>query len=157
MLVTMRRVLHWGVVVSALLLAACGNDSSDAQNSPAAADSVTVPGIATDAATDAAPEKVEVALVKVVEGLDEPTAIANAGDGSDRLFVVQKEGLVRVVKGSALLPAPFLDVRDLQLVECLGVVIRQQLQTVIGFVNDAFACLGDVPDQRFLLCGNADR
>ncbi len=113
MLVTMRRVLHWGVVVSALLLAACGNDSSDAQNSPAAADSVTVPGIATDAATDAAPEKVEVALVKVVEGLDEPTAIANAGDGSDRLFVVQKEGLVRVVKGSALLPAPFLDVRDL--------------------------------------------
>jgi len=109
----MRRVLHWGVVVSALLLAACGNDSSDAQNSPAAADSVTVPGIATDAATDAAPEKVEVALVKVVEGLDEPTAIANAGDGSDRLFVVQKEGLVRVVKGSALLPAPFLDVRDL--------------------------------------------
>ncbi|MEZ4480679.1 MAG: PQQ-dependent sugar dehydrogenase [Dehalococcoidia bacterium] len=109
----MRSVLHWGAMVGALLLAACGNDSSDAQNSPAATDSVTVPGIATDTATAAVPESVAAALVKVADGLDEPTAIANAGDGSDRLFVVQKEGLVRVVKGGALLPAPFLDVRDL--------------------------------------------
>ncbi len=110
----MRRVLNWSVVAAALFLAACGSDSTtDAQLSPSA--TVTVPGIATDTVTTtpAAPEKVEVALAKVVDGLDRPVAIANAGDGSGRLFILEKEGLVRVVKGGALLAEPFLDVRDL--------------------------------------------
>jgi glucose/arabinose dehydrogenase len=51
-------------------------------------------------------------LQTVVGGLAGPTAIAQAGDGSGRLFVVEKGGTIRVVQDGALLDAPFLDIRD---------------------------------------------
>jgi glucose/arabinose dehydrogenase len=50
-----------------------------------------------------------VALRLVASGLDSPTEIVNAGDSSGRLFVVEKTGRIRVLRGSNLLPAPFLD------------------------------------------------
>lgn len=40
----------------------------------------------------------------------EPVAIVNAGDASGRLFIVEKGGRVRVVKGGALLATPMLDI-----------------------------------------------
>jgi glucose/arabinose dehydrogenase len=43
-------------------------------------------------------------------GLTRPVDIANAGDGSGRIFIVEQGGLIRIVDGGALLPAPFLDV-----------------------------------------------
>ncbi|MFC2030545.1 PQQ-dependent sugar dehydrogenase [Chloroflexota bacterium] len=58
------------------------------------------------------PAAVRVELQVVVGGLDTPLAIANAGDGSGRLFVVEKKGLVRVVQDGALAGVPFLDIRD---------------------------------------------
>lgn len=103
-------------MLGALFLAACGSDSpTGAQRSPTPTAVVTVPGLATDTATVAPtiPPKVEVDLEQVVDGLRRPVAIAHAGDGSGRLFVVEKEGLVRVVKGGSLVAEPFLDVRDL--------------------------------------------
>ena len=45
----------------------------------------------------------------VVKGLNKPVYVTHAGDGSPRLFVVEKEGRIRVVRDGALLPAPFLD------------------------------------------------
>lgn len=48
----------------------------------------------------------------VVEGLDRPIGVANAGDGSGRLFVLEQAGEVRVIKGGVLLAEPFLDIRD---------------------------------------------
>ncbi|MGD9933310.1 MAG: sorbosone dehydrogenase family protein [Dehalococcoidia bacterium] len=109
----MNRLLSYGVVAGAFFLAACGSDSTDAQLSPVA--TVTVAGIATDTATATGtpPASIAVGLAKVVDGVDRPVAVANAGDGSGRLFVIEKEGLVRVVKGGALVAEPFLDVRDL--------------------------------------------
>jgi glucose/arabinose dehydrogenase len=38
--------------------------------------------------------------------------IANAGDGSGRLFVLVRSGAIRVVQGGQLLDAPFLDITD---------------------------------------------
>ena len=38
------------------------------------------------------------ALVPVVDGIDQPTHIANAGDGTGRLFLVEQPGTVRLLK-----------------------------------------------------------
>ena len=48
----------------------------------------------------------------VTSGLSSPVDVVNAGDGSNRLFVVQQGGQVRIVSGGALLPGNFLDIPD---------------------------------------------
>lgn len=52
------------------------------------------------------------ALVPLVDGIDQPTHIANAGDGTGRLFLVEQPGRVRLFKDGALLDVAFLDIRD---------------------------------------------
>jgi glucose/arabinose dehydrogenase len=59
-----------------------------------------------------------VALVPAVSGLAAPVAVANAGDGSTRLFVAEQAGRVRLIKGGVLQPAPFLDISTK--VSCCG-------------------------------------
>ncbi len=56
------------------------------------------------------PATILVELQSIVGGLDTPVGIANAGDGSGRLFIVEKVGRIRVVQGVALAPMPFLDI-----------------------------------------------
>lgn len=46
-------------------------------------------------------------------GLDRPTTIAHAGDGSGRLFVLEQPGRIRVWNGAEILPTPFLDIEAL--------------------------------------------
>lgn len=48
----------------------------------------------------------------IVNDLNNPVGLVNAGDGSGRLFVLEQEGLIRIVEAGELLPAPFLDIRD---------------------------------------------
>jgi len=52
-------------------------------------------------------------LVPVATGLQGPVDIANAGDGSGRLFVAQKNGFVRILRGGVAVEPPLLDVHDL--------------------------------------------
>lgn len=52
-------------------------------------------------------------LRTVVDGLDQPLLVTNAGDGSDRQFIVEQVGRIRIVRDGELLPEPFLDVSDL--------------------------------------------
>jgi glucose/arabinose dehydrogenase len=47
-----------------------------------------------------------------VAGFVAPTDVANAGDGSGRLFVVEQAGRVRVVKDRAIAGEPFLDITN---------------------------------------------
>ena len=46
----------------------------------------------------------------VVGGLVRPVFAGNAGDGSGRLFVIEKEGRIRIVTDGRLAPDPFLDI-----------------------------------------------
>jgi glucose/arabinose dehydrogenase len=47
-----------------------------------------------------------------MEGFASPVLLADPGDGSGRLFVLDQVGLVRVMEDGALLEEPFLDLRD---------------------------------------------
>lgn len=49
-------------------------------------------------------------LRPVVTGLDRPTHVTHAGDGSGRLVIVEKPGTIRILHNGALLPTPFLDI-----------------------------------------------
>jgi glucose/arabinose dehydrogenase len=48
-------------------------------------------------------------LTTVAEDLDQPLSITHAGDGSDRLFVVERPGRIRIVDASGVRTTPFLD------------------------------------------------
>ena len=54
----------------------------------------------------------------VAGSLRRPVGVANAGDGSGRLFVVEQAGRILIHDGTAVLPSPFLDVSAL--VSCCG-------------------------------------
>ncbi len=45
-------------------------------------------------------------------GLASPVFVTNAGDGSNRLFVVEQRGTIRVYRGG-LKTTPYLDIRSL--------------------------------------------
>lgn len=47
-----------------------------------------------------------------VAGLTLPVDIQNAGDGSGRLFIVERPGRIRIVKDGLLFQDPFLDISD---------------------------------------------
>jgi glucose/arabinose dehydrogenase len=48
----------------------------------------------------------------IASGLDRPLDIQNAGDGSGRLFIVEKPGRIRIFANGQLLETPFLDITD---------------------------------------------
>jgi len=52
----------------------------------------------------------QLVLVRVASGFVNPVHITHAGDGSGRLFVVERAGSVRVVNNGAVLPEAFLDI-----------------------------------------------
>lgn len=49
---------------------------------------------------------------KVLGGLSAPTQVTNAGDGTNRLFVVEARGTIRVVENGALKAGYFMDIRS---------------------------------------------
>uniref|UniRef100_C6E595 Glucose/sorbosone dehydrogenase-like protein n=1 Tax=Geobacter sp. (strain M21) TaxID=443144 RepID=C6E595_GEOSM len=52
-----------------------------------------------------------ITLTPVAKGLKQPTAIANARDGTNRLFVLEQRGTVRILRNGVLDSEPFLDIR----------------------------------------------
>lgn len=56
-------------------------------------------------------QEAEIRLVRVAQGLENPVDIQAAKDGTKRLFLVQQNGIVRVMRDGALVSEPFLDIR----------------------------------------------
>ena len=84
-------------------LAACGSPQADAETP-------TAPPA--NPPTESPTPTPTVALEPFISGLEQPTAVVNARDGSGRLFVTQKTGLARIVQDGSVLDAPFLDLTD---------------------------------------------
>ena len=106
------------VGAGAFLIPAVAQDAQPADFSPFT-EPVAVPG-------GTLPGDISVQLVKVAEGFIDPVNIANAGDGSNRLFVVQRTGQISIVNpDGSTLPDPFLDIAQL-------VKIDHQEQGLLG-------------------------
>lgn len=54
-----------------------------------------------------------ITLTRVASGFVEPTHITHAGDGSGRLFIVERRGVVRILRDGTVLATPFLDITGL--------------------------------------------
>jgi glucose/arabinose dehydrogenase len=54
-----------------------------------------------------------IGLRPVLSHLDSPVYLTNAGDGSDRLFIVEQRGLIKVLQPGATTPTVFLDVSSI--------------------------------------------
>lgn len=60
------------------------------------------------------PGNVKIALIKVAEGFNDPTNVANANDGTGRIFVVERVGRVKIVhKDGRVQKEPFLDLTNI--------------------------------------------
>ena len=50
-------------------------------------------------------------LTQVVSGLSSPLFVGHAGDGSQRLFIVERGGIIKVLQPGSTVPTVFLDIR----------------------------------------------
>ena len=58
-------------------------------------------------------DPLNVTFREVVSGLTQPIFITNAGDGSERLFIVERAGFIRILKDGNVLPTPFLNIQSI--------------------------------------------
>lgn len=54
----------------------------------------------------------DLALETVATGLDQPLLVTSP-PGDDRLFVVEKAGIIKIIENGSVLPTPFIDISDL--------------------------------------------
>ncbi len=59
------------------------------------------------------PTAFSIELELIADGFDQPVYLAGVNDGTDRLFVVERQGRIRIVVDGAVLPEPFLDITSI--------------------------------------------
>lgn len=57
----------------------------------------------------------EIQLVQIAEGFNDPVNVVSPRDGSGRLFVVERSGVIRIVQDGEVLEQPFLDLSGMTL------------------------------------------
>jgi glucose/arabinose dehydrogenase len=102
------RGLSSALAVLALVGAGCSSDSEDSAQAPPTTTPRTEP--ATTEATTTQPPPPTLRLEKVVSGLDAPLYLTAAPGEEERLYVVEREGRIRVLEDGRLLADPFLDI-----------------------------------------------
>ena len=146
-----------GGFIAALPLAfvACGGaNEPSAPSEPAAAATPTC---------SAAPVKGTPALrvELVATSLEEPTDLQNAGDRS-RLYVVERHGRIRLIRGGTLVPTPFLDISDRVGTEttveqgCLGLAFHPRFAENGRFYVNYTSRAGETHIAEFRAAAGAD-
>ncbi len=114
------------------------------------------------------PAGIRIRTEQVVRGLEFPVAVTHAGDGSGRLFVIEKRGRIRIIKGGQLLTTPFLDITDRvrpggsQDSEqgLLGLVFHPRYEEngffYVDYTTNAAGRTGDTVIARFQVTADAD-
>lgn len=112
----MPRVFRFPVAIVAALLLVMGVISTWAPARASLQDEglVTPEAIAPALPDGTLPRGASITLVQIATELADPVSVSNAGDGSGRVFVVERPGRVRIIDNTgALLPDPFLDISPL--------------------------------------------
>jgi glucose/arabinose dehydrogenase len=81
----------------------------------ASSGSAAVPSVEPPTRTEPAPPAAPGDLIKltlITSGLSSPVYVTHAGDGTNRLFIVEKTGRIRILQNGQLLAKPFLDISD---------------------------------------------
>lgn len=94
----MQNLTRCACLVTALLLASSG--ALNAQTSKTARPGGKIP------------RNLEVQLEKVAGGFTDPVNVVSPRDGSGRLFVVERPGIVKIVKDGEVMRRPFLDIKE---------------------------------------------
>jgi glucose/arabinose dehydrogenase len=113
------------VLLSTLFISACGlvTPTPPASVTPAPVTPTFAPPTAIPATLPPAPTPTASAATRfpdpagyewklVASGLKRPVDLQNAGDGSGRLFIIEKVGRIRILQNNQLSFAPFLDITD---------------------------------------------
>jgi len=122
-----------GAVVGMVLVAACSRESAPEPQSEEPVVATVQPQAPTATMTSPATEPPsptdtpvppeskswpEIVLVETISGLKNPVDLADARDGSGRLYVVEQAGLVQLFSNGVKSESPFLDIRER--VNCCG-------------------------------------
>lgn len=111
------RALTLGIlslVIGGIALACAPAPDAPAPTPPASPPLTDSPRPGTPPAPPAAelPALPALAFERVASGFQRPTFATGAGDGSGRIFVLEKAGTIRIVRDGDLDPTPFLDIRS---------------------------------------------
>jgi glucose/arabinose dehydrogenase/plastocyanin len=106
------RFVRWVAAVAVLVIAVPLGAAVTVAQSPPPQGGEGVGQVARPGGT--LPGNPQIQLVQIASGLVDPVNIASAGDGSGRLFVVERTGQIRIIQGDGtLVEEPFLDIGDL--------------------------------------------
>ena len=79
-----------------------------ASSAPASPASPVSPGSPVSPAFN--PNNITISLRTIASGFSSPLLVTNAGDGSNRLFVIEQGGRIKIIKNGSVLATPFLDI-----------------------------------------------
>jgi uncharacterized repeat protein (TIGR01451 family) len=145
------------VIAGAVVAAPTGRAAPAGRSAPVIRSDVASPIVRSMAsapqAVSIAPNFSVVMSAVVPSGLTSPVGVANAGDGSGRLFIVEQTGAIRVLKQGVLNSTPFFSVTDK--ISCCGergllsVAFDPAYQTNGVFYVYYTALNGDVTIERY--------
>ena len=144
------RLSHLGVLIGALFVFTLS--PAHAESTPNSPDSFTSTSVS---------HNIAITNPIVATQFTSPVQVTHAGDGSERLFVVEQNGMIRIIKNGQVLPAPFLDLTSLVIYSgergLLGLAFHPDFAfNHYFYVNYTRAGDGDTVIARYSISANPD-